>query len=192
MLTSMAGFSFIDDTDLLQTNLTHRDKIEHIVGKLQGSLDVWLGTLKTLGGALDYDDPNKSYWYSVEYKWSASGRWKYCAFDNELVMMMFNDNDARKVTPHYHTDDTHKNLGVMLAPDSNINLQFTQMRTTALKFGDKVRIGFISGHDVMHDLHITIMCSITWNLPAITLTETERTYIMVSIVTNILSKLQVM
>ena len=77
MLTPMAGFAFDDHTNLLQTKHTHGDMIEDIVSELQGSLDVWQDPLKASGDALDCDNPNKSYWYSVEYEWSASGQWKY-------------------------------------------------------------------------------------------------------------------
>lgn len=39
--TNFAGFAFIDDTDLLQTQRSSTDTIVDIVDKLQGSLDTW-------------------------------------------------------------------------------------------------------------------------------------------------------
>ena len=57
----MAGFAFVDNTDLLQTMHHSANTITHIVSDLQGSLDVWQGTFHTTGGALDCKDPNKSY-----------------------------------------------------------------------------------------------------------------------------------
>ena len=57
----MAGFAYVDDTDLLQTKQLDSDTIVEIVDELQGSLDVWQGKLRASGGALDCDDPNKSY-----------------------------------------------------------------------------------------------------------------------------------
>ena len=47
LLTTLAGFAFVDDTDLLQTMHHSTDTIEHIVQELQGSLDVWQCTLNT-------------------------------------------------------------------------------------------------------------------------------------------------
>ena len=41
MLTSMASFAFVDDTNLLQTKRTYGDTIEDAVCELQGSLDLW-------------------------------------------------------------------------------------------------------------------------------------------------------
>ena len=61
LLTSLVGFAFVDDTYLLQ-NQHHNDEIiEEIVEELQGSLDVWQGTLQCLGGSLDSNAPIKSY-----------------------------------------------------------------------------------------------------------------------------------
>ena len=40
MLTQMAGFAYVDDTDLLQTKRLDSDTIVEIVDELQGSLDV--------------------------------------------------------------------------------------------------------------------------------------------------------
>ena len=75
LLTSLAGFTFVDDTDLLQTQTYKDETIAEIVDNLQGSLDVWQGTLRTPGGALDSNEPNKGYWYRMDYDWN-KGRWK--------------------------------------------------------------------------------------------------------------------
>lgn len=45
MLIQMVGFAYVDDTDLLQTKRLDSDTIEDIREELQGSLDVWQGTL---------------------------------------------------------------------------------------------------------------------------------------------------
>ena len=78
LLTSIIGFAFVDDTDLLQNKQNPTNDIINIVDELQGSLDIWQGILRTTCVALDCDDPNKSYWYIVNYKWSSDRRWKYC------------------------------------------------------------------------------------------------------------------
>ena len=66
MLTQLAGFAFVDDTNLLQKQRHSNDTIvDEIVDELQGPLDTWQVTLNVLGGSLDCDDPDKSYWYSI-------------------------------------------------------------------------------------------------------------------------------
>jgi hypothetical protein len=56
---SFVGYSFIDDTDLLQSN---GDNIPNTIRTLQEDIDTWEGCLKATGGALG---PNKSYCYLV-------------------------------------------------------------------------------------------------------------------------------
>lgn len=42
--------------------------------------------------------------------------------------MMYDDIDGRKVVPYYHTDEAHKPLCVMLAPDDNNKSQIYRLR----------------------------------------------------------------
>ena len=167
LLTTLAGFAFVDDTDLLQTQHHHTETLDDIVDDLEGSLDTWQGTLSTSGGALDCDDPNKSYWYEIEYEWNTNGRWKYSAFDINAKLMMYDDSSGRKEVPHCHTDEAHKTLGVMLAPDENNRSQIVKMRQISRKFGYHVRVGFIRGPDVLQALNSTVMRSLNWTLPAL-------------------------
>ena len=68
ILTTLARFVFVDDTDLLQTQHLSTDLQDEIVVELRGSLDVWKVTLLSSDGTLDCDNPNKSYWYGVDYE----------------------------------------------------------------------------------------------------------------------------
>ena len=93
--------------------------------------------------------------------------------------------------PHYHTDEGHRALGVILAPDDNNRSQVDRMRNIALKFGDRVRVGFILGHGVFYALNSIVMRSLIYPLPAITLIEAECTHIMAPILKYVLNKLQI-
>ena len=41
--------------------------------------------------------------------------------------MMYDVNDNKKDVQHYHTDDAHKKLGVMIVPDDNNSQQVDRM-----------------------------------------------------------------
>ena len=56
------------------------------------------------------------------------GRWKYCAFNDDLEITMSDNNSNRKVVSHCHINDTHKTLEVILAPDDNNEAQVVMMR----------------------------------------------------------------
>ena len=191
LLTILAGFAFVDDTDVLQTQHHSTDTIENIVDELQGSLNVYQGTLNTSGGALDCKGPNKSYWYSVDYEWNNEGQWKYCNFNDKLKLIMYDDAETKIEVPHCHKNEAHRTLGVMLAPDDNNKGQVGRMRDISLKFGDNVQVGFIRGHNVLHALNTTIVRLLIYALPVVTLMEKECTHIMAPIVVNVLNKIKV-
>ena len=65
------------------------------------------------------------------------------------------------------------------------------MRKIAIQFGDRVRVRFIRGHDVFHELNSKVMRSFTWPLTAITLTKNECTYIMAPVIKRVLTKLKI-
>ena len=104
---------------------------------------------------------------------------------------MYDDNGHRKAVPHYYTDEAHRTLGVMLAPNNNNALQMSRMRKITLKFNDKVRVGFIRGQDIHQATNSTIMRSLNWPLPAVTLTKTECTHIMTLVIKSVLAKMKV-
>ena len=86
---------------------------------------------------------------------------------------------VKKEVPHCHTDDTHKILAVILAPDDNNSQQVEIIYKLASQFGDRLRVGCIVVHDVLHALNTTLMRLLNYPLPTLTITEEECTHIMV-------------
>ena len=56
---------------------------------------------------------------------------------------MDNNTGIKKEIHHCHTDDFHKTMVTILAPNNNNVQQVRRMRLIALKFGYKVLVGFI-------------------------------------------------
>ncbi len=63
---------------------------------MQAALDLWNQGLSTTGGALI---PEKSFWYSINFKWK-SGRWQYDknAGANDQLMMTNHLNQWQPLT----------------------------------------------------------------------------------------------
>jgi len=99
---------------------------------------------------IDYDDPNKNYWYSIDYEWNNNNSWTYFDFNESLELTIDNDKGNMQTTSHYHTDAAHKTLGGVLAPDDNNISQAIKMREIASHFGDKIRLGCIKSHDALY------------------------------------------
>ena len=105
--------------------------------------------------------------------------------------MMYDDEGTQIEVPHCHTNESHRILGVILAPDDNNKLQVSRMKDISLTLGDNIRVGFIRGFDMFHALNSTMMRSLVYALPAVTLTEEQCTNIMAPILKNVINKLQI-
>ena len=76
----------------------------------------------------------------------------------------------------------------MIASDGNNFQQVERIRKLSLQFGDRIRVGYIKGHDVFQALQSTVMQILSYPLPVNTIIEDECTQIMVPILTNVLAK----
>jgi hypothetical protein len=61
----LAGFAFVDDTDLLHVAPHSLSTAADLIPQMQEVVDTWEGLLRATGGALQDD---KSYWYLLDYK----------------------------------------------------------------------------------------------------------------------------
>lgn len=66
------GYTFVDNTDLLQVLPVNRTSAE-AMHKLQQAVDTWEGGLRAACGAIV---PEKTFWSLVDFSWSG-GQWRY-------------------------------------------------------------------------------------------------------------------
>jgi len=59
------GYSFIDDTDLIQTSLTIHTSSAETLLMMQAALNLWNNGLRATGRALV---PAKSFWYAIDFR----------------------------------------------------------------------------------------------------------------------------
>lgn len=52
-------------------------------------------------------------------------------FNANLILTINNDNSNRTAIPHFHTDNLHRTLRVMLASDDNNTVKVDQTRKIA-------------------------------------------------------------
>ena len=67
------GYSFVDDTDLIQTAWSQTDTATDVVHAMQNALNMWEGAIRATGGAIV---PSKSFWYLGDFQWR-EGQWSY-------------------------------------------------------------------------------------------------------------------
>ena len=75
-------------------------------------------------------------------------------------------------------DEAAEMLGIWLAPDGNKNKILTVLKTTALEWAGKVRIGHCSQQKAWRALHTNISAKLKFPLAACTFTEQECKSIM--------------
>jgi hypothetical protein len=67
------GYSFVDDTDLIQSARRSTETELEVASEMQRALNTWEGALRATGGAIV---PSKSFWYLIGFQW-AEGTWQY-------------------------------------------------------------------------------------------------------------------
>jgi len=73
----MAGFAFVDDTDLIVTDETNEEI--QVARKMQESLNLWHRLLQATGGNLV---PEKCFWYLINFRWEHT-HWKYVKWQED-------------------------------------------------------------------------------------------------------------
>jgi len=105
------GYSFANNTDLIQTGPTINSMATETLPLMQVALDLWNNGLSTTGGALVLD---KSFWYLIDFKWT-SGCWSYMPKATETEPLMMNDHQGSRCPLLWlHTSEAWQTLGVYL------------------------------------------------------------------------------
>ena len=127
----LAGFLFVDDTDLLQSERLPGDTYFEVAEEAQRAVDMWEGGIRATGGAIN---PEKSYWYLISFKWSG-GITKYATVDETEATLTVNDKDGQEFTlTRVYVDEARKSIGVFHAPDGNNKAQVRYLRDIAVKW----------------------------------------------------------
>jgi hypothetical protein len=136
---NFVGYTFVDDTDLIQTATAHSS--QSAVTGLQLALDTWEGGLKASGGAIV---PEKTFWYLVSFKW-VGRNWMYQSIDDAPGSLYVNDiHGNRKLLRRLEPTQAEVTLGVALAPDGSMTQQTANMKSASIKWADAMRTGTIS------------------------------------------------
>ena len=182
-LLHLAGYAFVDDTDLIQSVDEDVSSFLQICEKMQSALDNWAGALRATGGALDQ---KKSFWYGLDFVWEGT-KWKYSMSNEEVEIQFIDKNGVTQSLKRHPASYSTETLGVFLAPDGNMKAQIKHMRKKAEEYKDNIRASHLSRTDAWLSLHTTILKTIQYPIPALTLTADECKYIMAPIYDGALS-----
>jgi hypothetical protein len=171
------GYTFVDDTDLLQVLPNSRSSTD-AMHMLQQSVDTWEGGLRATCGAIV---PEKTFWSLVDFTW-ASGKWRYKSVVECPGDLFANDIDGnRKALRRVEVDDAQVSLGVALCPTGDTKTQAANMLQAAIQWADAMKTGKISRPEVWLAITSTIWKTLTYPLPALNLTKEQCEKIMAPI-----------
>jgi hypothetical protein len=133
-ISHSVGYSFVDDTDLLQYDSRDENAtIDETMEKMQSTIDRWEGGLKATGGTIV---PDKSFVYPIAFDFDEQGRWAYKKTDDiDYEFTVCDHDDNCHVLRQLEADDGQCTLGVHLAPDRNneATIQYLTIKATDWK-----------------------------------------------------------
>lgn len=143
---------------------------------MQTSIDRWERGLKTSGGAIV---PAKSWVYPIAFHFDSLGKWSYRSVaDIDFDFMVLDENDERQPLPQFSPDKGNETLGVYLAPDGNNRKMIREMRKKAITWSNYIKTGHLQRETAWQSVETTILKSLLYPVPALTLSEQECTSIM--------------
>jgi len=112
--------------------------------------------------------------YPIYFNFDEKGDWSYAQpeeIDFEFTVKDHNDEEQplRKKGPH----DSTETLGVYLAPDGNNKTAIQELRKKSERWRDLVRTGHLSSKDAWIALNSTVIKTLEFPLPALTLKKKE-------------------
>ena len=126
---TLVGFAYVDDCDLIQSGT---NPIE-VLASMQSLINSWGSLMEVTGGAVRTD---KSWWYLIDYVWK---RGKWIATDPQLNidLVATNKNGERIALSHLRSDEAAQMLGVWLAPNGDNKKIIKELKTAAVKWGER-------------------------------------------------------
>jgi len=104
------GEMYVDDTDLIIMKPEYKSA-EDVKADAQLSIDAWANLLISTGGALN---PDKCYWYNVDYK-CVDGEWVYSELVDWGLSIPLPDGNRKEIA-RANVDEAKKMLGIWSCP----------------------------------------------------------------------------
>jgi hypothetical protein len=162
----IAGFSFVDDTDVVQTAPNFASR-QDLIENTQKSINLWEGGLRTTGGALV---PSKSDWTLIDFE-VYDGKWRYTTSNQNEKLSVKDETGQRYNLKQLEATTGRLTLGVYIAGDGNWKDEIEYLTNMSKEWAEKVRAGQINRNDAWMAFRMTIRKSLDYCLQATYLTR---------------------
>ena len=131
-IINFLGYTFVDDTDIVQSSKDPYDRGENIIPIIQEAIDHWEGGIRASGGVLV---PKKCLWYLIDFKW-ANGKWTYRSKrDMPANLTIREDQDKVYINiTRKESNEAVESLGIFLTMDGNNKKQVEYLKRKAEEF----------------------------------------------------------
>ena len=188
-LVEYVRFSFVDDTDQIQSSHVEGESMESIADKLQQAVNLWEGGIWFSGGALA---PEKSHWYAIDFRWK-DGKCRLATKEETPFAIYIRDSSSGQPVEIDRLDVTEARttLGVNQCPSGCMQSQKQRMIASTTQWAAQMKAGIIKKHEMWISVTMMLWKTLEYPLPATTLTLQECEEIMAPAKTQILHGLQI-
>jgi hypothetical protein len=182
----IAGFLYMDDTDLTQSQMPTVTTAEEVLEKIQEGLNTWEGLVKASEGALSN---GKSCWWYVDFSFDHKGDWRYKKMEElEGEPIAINIDGTRKTLKRLEVNESFETLGVQLNPIGDDTAVFNDMQKWAKNWSQQIKKSTLKDHEAHTARNVTIRKKLEYPLVAVTLTRKQCDKVMSTLLTTSLPK----
>jgi hypothetical protein len=172
----IAGFAFVDNTDLLHAGAHPQLSDTSLVPQMQRVVDTWEGLLRATGGVIRED---KSYWYLINYEYH-QGRWKYLSkleapgeLDVKVVDCRGQPRAQRVLLTRFKPSEARETLGVYTPMDGNWRRQKQALTALAQRYAEYIRTQKTNRDTTWYAFNTSFMITLECSMEAICLSQAE-------------------
>ena len=181
------GFSFVDDADIVCSDLQVDTPGEELIPRIQNALDVQNGGLHGSGGALKSDKCN---WRLLDWEESDTG-WELRSLQDmpgELSMLNY-ESGEREPVERLDTNIARETLGVYISPDGSWTAQKDSLAEILNKFSGQLKTANLSKSEVKCAIECMLWKKLEYSYPVSGLSKADWDEILKPAVNNILNAL---
>jgi hypothetical protein len=171
------GYSFIDDTDIIQSGQPGEpgEPYQVLATRMYAAMDTWEGGLRPTGGALEREN---SCWYLIRFCWK-NGQWAYVSNEDTPTSISVRSHAGDRVELEcVEVTEARNTLGVKTAPTGDNPDQFEHMLEASQKWEAQIKASNLRQMDAWLALRSTIWKTLEYPLTCTTLTEKQCDQIM--------------
>lgn len=165
----IAGFTFVDDTKLIQTGENKTDVLQ----RMQRSISMWEGLIRATGDGLVVER-NKSSWWLLDFAWKPDGSWEYTTIDPSNPALVIPNFDGQlKPIQCLEFNQPFKTLGLMVSPNGDQTTELQHLKQKINLWTSKISCSPLQGNDAGTAYKSTIFCMMVYPLTATTFSKSK-------------------